>query len=145
MKQRLNEGFAVNFQDAIARFTLDTATEFLFGRCVHSLRDSVLPYSHNAPAMYHNLTHSPADEFASAFLEAQHAIAHRARKGWIWPWFEIFRSKTAAPMRVVDAFLEPILQSALDKKKAIQRSDPAEYKTNDECLLDDLVRQTAGD
>nr|UNW45409.1 cytochrome P450 monooxygenase [Amylostereum areolatum] len=32
------EGAALDFQDLALRFTLDTATEFLFGKCAHALR-----------------------------------------------------------------------------------------------------------
>lgn len=150
MKQRLNEGYAVNFQDAIARFTLDTATEFLFGRCVHSLRDSALPYPHTAPPTYHHLPRSAADDFASAFLEAQCAISQRSRTGWIWPWFEVFKSTTAGPMKVVDAFIQPIIEQALEKKQTAKVSnDSVERKADDiqddDCLLDHLVKHTTGE
>ena len=37
MVERTREGYALDVQDALARFTLDSATEFLFGRCVHAL------------------------------------------------------------------------------------------------------------
>ena len=47
MISRLNEGYAVDFQDLIARFTLDAATEFLFGHCVDSLSGD-LPFPHSA-------------------------------------------------------------------------------------------------
>nr|AAL67905.1 cytochrome P450 monooxygenase pc-1 [Phanerodontia chrysosporium] len=40
MKERLREGFAVDFADLISRFTLDAATEFLFGACTTSPRRS---------------------------------------------------------------------------------------------------------
>ena len=46
MKERFRNGHALDFQDLISRFTLDSATEFLFGHCVHSLRHD-LPYAHN--------------------------------------------------------------------------------------------------
>nr|BAL14713.1 cytochrom P450 [Phlebia brevispora] len=147
MKDRLREGYAVNFADAISRFTLDTATEFLFNKCVHSLRDSTLPYPHNAPPMLHDLPLSAADQFARAFMDAQGAISARARTGWVWPWFEIFRSKTAAPMRVVDAFVAPILKQALERAKIAKESglvggSKADEIKDDECLLDHLVRHT---
>ncbi|CAA7263613.1 unnamed protein product [Cyclocybe aegerita] len=54
--QRLNEGYSVNIQDLIGRFTLDSATEFLFGHSVDSLAAG-LPYppkfAHLTPASFH--------------------------------------------------------------------------------------------
>jgi len=37
MKERSSQGFALDYQDVLSRFTMDTASEFLFGKCVHSL------------------------------------------------------------------------------------------------------------
>ncbi|OSX65545.1 hypothetical protein POSPLADRAFT_1065282 [Postia placenta MAD-698-R-SB12] len=80
MRERLNAGYAVDFQDLISRFTMDSATEFLFGTCVESLR-SPLPYPHNhfptpfatQPTSQEAL--SRADAFSAAFLKSQHVIA----------------------------------------------------------------------
>ncbi|PSR74975.1 hypothetical protein PHLCEN_2v9389 [Hermanssonia centrifuga] len=144
LKDRLGEGHAVDFQDLISRFTLDSATEFLFGSCVHSLRNS-LPYPHNVPMP--GAHQSPAEDFAKAFAEAQTAIAHRSRVGWIWPWSELFHDKTESPMHVVDAYLDPILKAALKKAEDEQRFGVANGKVRDdleedETLLDHLVRYT---
>jgi hypothetical protein len=87
----------------IARFTLDSASEFLFGKNVESL-DGVLPYPHNVAPAYN--THSiPADDFPKAFAEAQYIISERFNIGWPWPLLEIFEDKTKKPMKVVNAFL----------------------------------------
>ncbi|PSR74974.1 hypothetical protein PHLCEN_2v9388 [Hermanssonia centrifuga] len=144
LRDRLGEGHAVDFQDLISRFTLDSATEFLFGSCVHSLRNS-LPYPHNVPMP--GAHQSPAEDFAKAFAEAQTAIAHRARVGWIWPWSELFHDKTELPMRVVDAYLDPILKAALKKAEDEKESGRVNEEVRDdleenETLLDHLVRYT---
>ncbi|THG93091.1 hypothetical protein EW026_g8045 [Hermanssonia centrifuga] len=146
LRDRLGEGHAVDFQDLISRFTLDSATEFLFGSCVHSLRNS-LPYPHNVPMP--GAHQSPAEDFAKAFAEAQTAIAHRARVGWIWPWSELFHDKTELPMRVVDAYLDPILKAALKKAEDEKGSGRVNEEVQDdleenETLLDHLVRYTTG-
>ncbi|KAI1786669.1 hypothetical protein LXA43DRAFT_1098968 [Ganoderma leucocontextum] len=46
MKERFWNGHALDFQDLISRFTLDSGTEFLLGHCVHSLKHD-LPHAHN--------------------------------------------------------------------------------------------------
>ncbi|KAF9016963.1 cytochrome P450, partial [Hymenopellis radicata] len=43
IKARLQEGHPVDFQDVVSRFTLDSATEYLFGKDVESL-SAGLPY-----------------------------------------------------------------------------------------------------
>ena len=47
MVERLKEGVPVDWQDLVGRFTMDSATEFLFGTCVNSLHASI-PYAKNA-------------------------------------------------------------------------------------------------
>lgn len=149
MKARLAEGYAVDFQDLISRFTLDSATEFLFGSCVHSL-SSILPYPHSAPAHLLKQSASRAEDFARAFGEAQTALNFRIRMGWLWPWFELSGSLTAPPMKVVDAFLDPILKAAVEKADAIKRENGGtvpevkEEIEEDDTLLDHLVKYTNG-
>ena len=166
MKERLRIGYAVDFavsraspliliflttrlyapQDLIGRFTLDSATEFLFGVCVHSLH-GVLPYPHTAsPYLHDNRPQSPADGFAEAFRAAQDAIAHRASVTWLWPWFEPFDDPTKKPMQVVDRYLKPIIEKALQmggqakKEGSFQDEEISENET----LLDHLARFTTG-
>ncbi|KAI0337412.1 cytochrome P450 monooxygenase pc-3 [Trametopsis cervina] len=158
MKERLNEGYAVDFQDLIARFTLDSATSFLFGSCVSSL-SSALPYPYNAPSHLkrpqssttHDFTSphlSPADAFASAFAAAQDVIADRSRIGWVWPWRELWTDRTAAPMKVVDAYLTPIVERALERRReekaaglgGVGVEGKEEEIGEEETLLDHLVK-----
>jgi hypothetical protein len=124
MKKRLRAGYAIDFQvtyslfclhahftnylqrysqDAISRFTLDSASEFLFGHDVKSL-SSGLPYPHNVvrPDVAQSTS---AEDFAIAIAKSQYLISKRARLGAIWPMFEIFQDKTAEPMKVVNAYL----------------------------------------
>lgn len=152
IQKRLRDGYAVDFQDLVSRFTLDSATEFLFGNCVHSLRAG-LPYPENVlhanPALAHRA--NAAEEFAQAFAEAQLELAMRLRVGKTWPMWEVFRDKTKKPMKVVDTFLNPILSEALRKKHELQASEKLEEKErgkddieDDETLLDHLVKMTDG-
>ena len=131
------------------RFTLDSATEFLFGHCVESL-SAGLPYPYNA-------THAPinsrtsrddaANDFARAFLQAQEAISVRERSGWVWPFMEILKDKTSEPMKVVNAYIEPIIKEALEKKRNMPAREKGEISggTDDGTLLDHLVQLTSGE
>jgi hypothetical protein len=87
----------------ISRFTLDSATEFLFGRNVDTLA-SDLPYPHDV-VVSRSMHSSPAEEFAKAFAEAQYIVSERSKLGRIWPLLEIFEDRTKKPMKVVDSFL----------------------------------------
>ncbi|KAH8832425.1 cytochrome P450 monooxygenase pc-1 [Flagelloscypha sp. PMI_526] len=149
IKDRCAAGYAVDFQDLLHRFTLDTATEFLLGHCVHTLHAD-LPYPHNIarPLSKHipqssdgifRSTVSP-DDFASAFMEAQYAVVDRVRKGWIWPLFEIFQDKTVKPMKVVSSFIDPLVSAAVERRKSGERL--GEKDLDSETLLDHLVKST---
>ncbi|KAF7358094.1 Glycosyltransferase family 39 protein [Mycena venus] len=66
---RLREGYAVDIQDVVSRFTLDSATEFLFGKSADSL-SAGLAYPEaasqkNAPS----LSSHPSNIFVNAFME----------------------------------------------------------------------------
>ncbi|KAI0332390.1 cytochrome P450 monooxygenase pc-3 [Cubamyces sp. BRFM 1775] len=143
LKQRFRSGHAVDFQDAISRFTLDSATEFLFGKCVNSL-DSELPYAHNDPIAPKLLREKDAAErFSAAFTGAQEVIAMREKIGWMWHLQELFHDKSEVHMRVVDAFLKPILEEAIAKNRAAKtRSDKFGDEEEEETLLDHLVKIT---
>ncbi|KAF8549680.1 cytochrome P450 [Imleria badia] len=142
MKERFRIGLAVDFQDGISRFTLDSASEFLFGHCVDPLTAG-LPYPHKFSGPRVALKDSNiAMAFAAAFTAAQHAIARRNMIGGSWPLWEVFCDPMQEPMKVVDAFLEPILKDAIAKQKASQGLPDEFQDTEDNTLLDHLVRQT---
>ncbi|EAU87478.1 cytochrome P450 monooxygenase pc-3 [Coprinopsis cinerea okayama7 len=145
LKERLREGYAVDFQDLMARFTLDTATQFLFGNCVNSL-DAGLPYPAKFGLTVHQtLSGKKADDFARAFMEAQEAIANRERVGWIWPLFEFWKDKTEEPMKTVRAFIDPIVKEAIANRatQSLEEKTSGEKEIQDgQTLLDYLVNVT---
>ncbi|KAJ7677044.1 cytochrome P450 [Mycena polygramma] len=149
LKTRLREGYPADFQDMVARFTMDTATSFLFGQDVRSL-DAGLPYPHYVAASTVSpaaATAHPSSAFATAFQEAQTVTALRHRFGAHWPLAEFWVDRLARPMGVVRGFLDPILKEAVAKKRAMAMNK-SEEKTNEvgdrevqegESLLDHLV------
>ena len=151
-------------QDLVSRFTLDSATEFLFGACVHSLR-STLPFPRNpaasasspfaaaalAPAPDREKGPDEAEAFTSALLKAEHLCSERAMQDKLWPLWEMRVDKSRAHMRVVDAYLRPILEEALVKKARRERGgkarlvEAADEIEDGETLLDHLVKYTSGE
>lgn len=154
MRRRLRAGHPVDFQDLVSRFTLDSATEFLFGNCVHSLAAG-LPYSPNYPPKIgetsnpsdpNNDAH-PANIFAKAFLEVQITIARRSPVGSAWPLAEFWRDETTERMNIIAQFVDPILAEAISKKGADSGSKLSEANDeieDDVTLLGNLVRTTQG-
>ncbi|RDX53656.1 cytochrome P450 monooxygenase pc-3 [Lentinus brumalis] len=146
IRERAKANMPFEFQDLVSRFTLDSATEFLFGNCVNSLH-SPIPYPHDmSPFGVDQEPKTVKEKFPKAFADLQRVVSERPRIGWLWPMKEIFESKTQKDMAIVDAFLEPILQEAIRKKeenvKAGLDLDNKESQEN-ETLLDHLVRQTS--
>ena len=137
MKERFSQGISVDVQDVLFRFTLDTATEFLFGRDVESLA-AELPY----PSTHKDHTRHahPSDEFALAFDRTQEYAFPRAMYGKLWPLTEFWKDVVTAERRITDKFIKPLIEAALQKKNA---NDV--YELNEEgTLLDHLVHQTDG-
>ncbi|KAJ6513517.1 cytochrome P450 monooxygenase pc-1 [Mycena vulgaris] len=145
MKERIRGGFSIDFQDIIGRFTMDSATEFLFGSCVDSL-NAPIPYAHNVAFPPAQSQAQTANTFIEAFNESMQVIAEREHLGHIWPLFEIFQDKTAEPMKVVSAFLDPIIHAAVEKKEMAGRAgakEGGEKEEEGETLLDELLNSTS--
>jgi cytochrome P450 len=128
---------------------MDSATEFLFGKCVNSLHAG-LPYPHGVTprSLNSSAEAEAANAFSKAFLDAQHAIATRERVGHVWPLFEIFEDKTKAPMKIVNSFIDPIVNDAIERHKRAKAmgeklGNLTEADDEAESLLDSLVRQTS--
>jgi hypothetical protein len=161
-RTRLSEGFPVEFQvystflgstlilkvpfqDLVSRFTLDSATEFLFGYDVGSLSANI-PYpasaAHLNEASFHN---HPSTTFVKAFLEGQNLTVARLSFGKDWPLFEFWSDKVAPLRRVMDNFTEPLMEDALAKRD-LELSKEADAKDSDENenLLAYLVKHTQG-
>lgn len=103
-------------QDLYARFTLDTASEFLFGKNLDTLSGS-LPTPGIMGAKGSATTDSWGS-FVQAFEQVQQVISARRRLGYIWPLFEIFGDKTLPHVKIIRGFLDPIVNQVLMDKKA---------------------------
>lgn len=141
MKERLAEGEAIDFQDVISRFTLDSATDFLFGSCVNSL-SAPLPYAWNSSKSHPADKRHPSDLFARAFADAQNVVSRRSRQLDFWLLAEFFRDKSRKPMSTIYEYIDPILKDALARKTSgetkHQSFSNAEEAKSD-TLLDDLL------
>lgn len=130
---------------------MDSATEFLFGSCVNSLHAS-LPFPHNvtfATPGSDSARAQVATAFSAAFNESMLHVSNRARIGWAWPMVEMWSDKTVAPMKIVSAYIDPVIREAVEKKKLANSLSSTLEKTVDEVtedgtLLDELLNVTSG-
>ncbi|KAF7295968.1 hypothetical protein MKEN_01411400 [Mycena kentingensis (nom. inval.)] len=118
IKQRLREGYAVDFQDVMTRFAMDASGEFLFGSSMHML-DAGLPYPHTSIANNTPNTHNPAHAASLAVAEtltrAQDKTIRRGGLGFVWPLREFWENEVAPDVKKINAFLNPILQTAIER------------------------------
>jgi hypothetical protein len=134
-------------QDVASRFTLDSATEFLFGKNVHSL-SAGLPYPPDSSLAKSSASiHHSSNKFAHAFAKGQSLIAIRTRLGLHWPLFEFWEDLGRKNRRIVDEFIDPILDEAIAKNKAAKEKAPAGKGgvAEGETLLGHLVNFTGGE
>ena len=55
--------------------------------------------------------------FTSAFEQCQNLVIARQRNEALWPLAEWWGDKMEAPMKVISEWLDPIVESALEKKR----------------------------
>ncbi|KAF8164307.1 cytochrome P450 [Pholiota molesta] len=137
-RARLQEGYPIDFQDLVSRFTLDSATQFLFGHNVESL-SAGLPYPESSPlANSATFRNHPSNVFVDAFLQGQILSSIRGRTGPSWPLQEFWGDKIKPLREIMDKFTEPVLMEALRK-----RNMNADGKVDeDDTLLSHLIQRT---
>ncbi|KAF8147490.1 cytochrome P450 [Crassisporium funariophilum] len=138
--KRLADGHPIDFQDLVSRFTLDSATEFLFGHNVDSLAAG-LPYPETSHVQNSAsfLNHS-SNIFVDAFLAGQTLSSLRTRVGPNWPLAEFWHDKIIPLRKIMDRFTEPLLIEALAKKAAQEKDIKTEEDSD--TLLTHLINHT---
>ena len=131
----------MDVQDLFCRFTIDSASEFLFGSDVRSL-SADLPYPSTIKSTANRRVH-PSDSFADAFQKAQVASAARSRFGSFWRLIEFWEDGVEKEIQTVFDYVDPIVKRALETKKMKEISN-AEGGDEDETLLEHLVKLTDG-
>lgn len=132
-------------QDLVSRFTLDSATDFLFKNDVHSL-SAGLPYpAHPSPLAKENpitFENHPSTAFVRAFIGGQDVTTLRSRSGTFWPLKELWGDAVAPLRKEVDRFVEPFVQEGMRRRQDKETGSKAKES---ETLLDYLVEQTPGE
>ncbi|KAH0580395.1 hypothetical protein H2248_001897 [Termitomyces sp. 'cryptogamus'] len=109
-------------QDLYARFTIDAAAEFLFGKNLDTLSGD-LPVPGITPmGPKGSQTQDAWGSFTGAFEMAQQIVTSRSRMGWIWPLFEMFGDKSIPYVQVIRAWLDPLVGQALRDHEATKQA-----------------------
>ena len=132
----------------MARFTLDSASEFLFGSCVNSILEPFATPGQSAAVERSESDSHPTNRFIRAFTNAQYLISRRSRLGHIWKLGEIRRDESKKFVVDIDRFLGPITEAALSRGREMAKlfagsKVPGEIE-NDMTFLDHMVTQTQG-
>jgi hypothetical protein len=141
----------VDVQDLMARFTMDAASEFLFGKCLDTLQGR-RPIAGQARvgvkgSAYANVSEDSFGDFATgkvsdlsrgddnlslsvrlAFESAQVFLSLRSAKGQLWPLFELFKDKSAPHMRVIRDFLDQVISKAKEERKPREETTQTDTK-----------------
>ncbi|PYH44630.1 cytochrome P450 [Aspergillus saccharolyticus JOP 1030-1] len=125
------DGTTVDLQDLFFGFTIDSATDFLFGHSVHSLkkRRAGLPQSIEAEK-----------DFAEAFNYSQDAIATRARLGKLMYFYR--DPKAARCDRICHDLVEQFVEKAVRVRERYSKEDSDSQENHRYLFLDGLARQT---
>lgn len=108
-------------QDLYARFTIDAASEFLFGKNLDTLSGQ-LPAPASGPSERGSSTDDAWGMFVKAFEAVQQIITARARTGIIWPVFELLDDKTAPYVETIRQWVDPLVRQALEAKAASKQA-----------------------
>ena len=84
---------SLDLEDLFARFTVDTASEFLFGENLDTLS-------------YKN---DGFDSFTHSFMDIQALILRRNTLGNFWPLVELFKDKSVGYKRVIRGWVDPLV------------------------------------
>ncbi|KAF8306199.1 cytochrome P450 [Clavulina sp. PMI_390] len=156
MKDTFRSGTPLDIQDVFARFTLDSATEFLFGDCVHSIYEPMLLPGGIQPTLSGSVTpgrtQPSSSAFVKAFAAAQEHISIRVRMGRVWPAAEMTRDRSDDYAMHLKVYLEPIVDKALHRRTQLlkERNEKRQAGSTSEkegieegmTLLDHLVLET---
>jgi len=91
----------------------------------------------------------PANTFAAAFANVRRHSAMRAFYGPLWPLVEIFSYDMVRNMRVIHAFVDPLVNRAIERMQAQEteadKNAKSDHVQEGETLLDHLVKISKGE
>lgn len=107
----------IDFEDLVARFTIDTASEFLFGDNLDTLSFRVDGF----------------DNFMDALAKIQQISLERSTRGGLWPLFEPFGDRSKKYGDIIKEWITPPVEHALEHKRKM--SEQGHEIQNDQSTL----------
>jgi len=118
---------SLDLEDLIARFTVDTASEFLFGENLDTL----------------SCGNDGFGSFTDAFKEIQALVCKRNMLGNFWPLLELFRDKSEPHKKVIRSWVDPLVVRAVQIQKEMK--EKGQTANLNECtFLEHLATKTQG-
>ena len=136
-------GIPCDAQDLYARFTLDSASEFLFGNNLDTLSLSLPEPGKARMGPKGSATYDEFGSFTQAFEEAQCVITQRARLGYFWPVAELRTNKIRKASETTKKWLDPIVKRVLEEKAKAKRAG-IEAPIAERTFLEHLAQSTEG-
>jgi hypothetical protein len=130
-------------QDVYARFTIDAASEFLFGKNLDTLSATLPIPGETVMGPKGSATDDSWGSFAWAFEMAQQIITTRGRLGYFWPLFELFGDKTAPHTNVIRQWLDPLVKQAMEDKARMAKAG-IDRLVGEKTFLQHLADSTEG-
>ena len=118
---------SLDFEELIARFTVDTSSEFLFGENLNTLS-----YGEDG-----------FGSFTDAFMAIQGEMCRRNLLGGIWPLFELFEDKCEKHKKVIRGWVDPLVARAVGIQKEMKEKGQT-VDPGDSTFLEYLATTTQG-
>ncbi|EIW77750.1 cytochrome P450 monooxygenase CYP63 [Coniophora puteana RWD-64-598 SS2] len=115
-----------DLQDLYARFSLDAASEFLFGSNLDTLSKTMPQPGEQKFNERGSCTEDSWGTFVQAFEGSQQLVMMRGRAGVIWPLKELFGDKMSPYAATIKEWINPLVLDALRHKKINPGSPIAE-------------------
>lgn len=119
---------ASDIHDLVNRFTMDASSEFLCGQSVDTL----------------SFKNDGFDAFVDAFDKIQKVALDRNYAQSIWPLLEIFRDKAAPYAKTIQAWLDPVINRALEHKRSVRDMGLKRLDLDQSTFLEYLADSTDG-
>lgn len=134
---------ACEAQDLYARFSIDAASEFLFGKNLETLSASLPVAGLTRMGPKGSATEDTWGSFVEAFEMAQQEVTRRARIGYYWPLFELFRDRNQQNAHRIREWLDPLVKMALHEKEQ-SKFHGTSSPVGDKTFLQHLADSTDG-
>ena len=137
------KGEAFDAQDLFARFTLDSASEFLFGQNLDTLSLARPEPGKAKMGPKGSATNDEFGSFAQGFELAQCVVTQRARLGYFWPFAELRKNKIKEACNITKKWLDPLVKRAIEEKADAKRSG-IEAPVSERTFMEHLAQSTDG-